>query len=257
MSSFGRELRKVRAGVVVGMVVAMPAISAAQEPSAGLSLDNEAVIQQVCVGPYAIESVAGDSEIDEYYAARPLTLGEGWTQVNKLLFGNTQSAPSDEKVRYAYEPDLVWAEWLKIYLEGELGDDIQDWSKALAEGGVDAPFAIVEYSGKDYWWQPKKYIGTHLPIIQAVSAQPGNDTTTDIVDAQALSIMKDWLEISVKPEVEVQIASSLREVFCILGSLSHNKGLIGLPEVYGEIEPYEVFILDKKTESKEGEEKRS
>ena len=257
MSSLGTELRKARAWVVVGIVVAMPAISAAQETSADLSLDNEALIQQVCVGPYAIESVTGDSEIDEYYAARPLTLGEGWTQVNKLLFGNAKSAPSNEKVRYAYEPDLVWAEWQKNYLKGELGDDIQDWSKVMAEGGVDAPFAIVEYSGKEFWWQPKKYIGTHLPIIQTVSAQPGSDATTEIVDAETLSIIKDRLKISARPEVEVQIASFWREAFCILGSLSHNKGLIGLPEAYGEIEPYEVFILDEKTETKKGEEKSS
>ena len=41
---------------------------------------------------------------------------------------------------------MVWAEWQKNYLKGELSEDIQDWGKVMAEGGVDAPFAIVEYS---------------------------------------------------------------------------------------------------------------
>ena len=250
MSSLGTELHKACAWVVVGIIVAIPAISAAQETSAGLSLDDVALMQQVCVGSYAIESVTGDSENDEYYAARPLTLGEGWTQVNKLLFGNTKSAPSNERVRYAYEPDMVWAEWQKKYFEDELSDDIQDWGKVIAGRGVDAPFAIVEYSGKKFWWQPKKYIGTHLPIIQTVSAQPESDNTTEVVDAETLKIIKDRLKISASPGMEVQIDSSWTEAFCILGSLFHNQGLIGLSEAYGEVEPYEVFILDKKTETK-------
>ena len=210
-------------------------------------------MQQVCVGPYAIETISGESEIEEYYSARPFTVGEGWTQVNKLLFGNTKSAPSNEKVRYAYEPELVWTEWQENYLKGEEAGDIQDWSKVMLKEGIGAPLAIVEYSGQNRWWQPKKYIGTHLPMIQSVSAQPEIDIAAIVdEDAEAISIIKNKLNASLKHEVDTQIVRYWREAFCILGSLSYNRGLVGLAAAYGEMEPYKIFILNSEDAEQKG-----
>ena len=254
MSALGTELRKIYAWAAMGLVLVIPAISVADEQAVDLSLTNMGLIQDVCVGPYAIEAISGDFEKDEYYSARSLTFGEGWAQVNKALFGKKESAPSFEKVRYAYEPESIWAEWQKNYLEINEAGGFSDWGKVIAkenvgvptEGNVDAPFAIIEFSGKNHWWQSKRYVGTQLPIVGAGAAQTELDlASNEVLNDPALQVIQSKLATSLEHEVVGEKLLRLREAFCTLSSLFHNKGWVGLSKAYAEIEPYKVFILSK------------
>lgn len=251
MGAPGTELRKICSWAVMALVVAMPAISVAEEQSVELSLSDEGLIRQVCVGPYEIEVISADPEADEYYSARPLTFGEQWARVNKVLFGNAQASPSNEKVTYAYEPELWWTVWQESYLEGKETKHIGDWGKAIAEDSVGVPVAIVEYAEKDYWWKPKQYMGTYLPIVEIDVVRPEDSTESEVIlEDPVFAIIQNKLKASLNYEVETHKLLGWRETYCTLGSLSHNKGLIGLPEAYEEIEPYKVFFLNEKAEAK-------
>lgn len=245
MGMLGTELRRICTWAAVALVVAVPEHLVAEEHSTDLTLANVGLMQEVCVGPYAIEFSSVDAEIDEHYLARPLTFGEGWAQANKLLFGKAESLPSTQMIRYAYEPELFWIEWQKNYLEDEETDYIQSWMKAGEEENIDAPLAIVEYAGDKNWWQPKRYIGKYLPIVEAgfVVSEPNEAPGHGAADP-ALGIIQSTLDPNLQLQVDYQKLLGWREVFCILGSLSHNKGLIGLTEAYGEVEPYKIFIVN-------------
>ena len=236
----------------MALVLVMPAISMAEEQSVELSLADEGLIQQVCVGSYDIKVISADSETDEYYSAQPLTFGEKWTRVNKVLFGKAQPSPSIEKVTFAYEPELLWPVWQKNYLEGKETNHLRDWGKVMEGENVDVPVAILEYADKDYWWMPKRYVGADVPIITFDTVMPNDDPDAgQWLNDPAIKIVQEKLKADLDYEVEAQKLLGWRETFCTLSSLSHNKGLIGLPEAYEDIEPYKVFILKRKAEGNE------
>ena len=90
-------------------------------------------------------------------------------------------------------------------------------------------------------------------MIQSVSAQPEIDIAAIVdEDAEAISIIKNKLNASLKHEVDTQIVRYWREAFCILGSLSYNRGLVGLAAAYGEMEPYKIFILNSEDAEQKG-----
>ena len=257
MSAPGTALLKVCAWVAMALVMVVPAIPMAEEQAVEISLANEELIQQVCVGPYEIEVISVDPEIDEYYSARPLTFGERWAWTNKVLFGKKQDSTLAKEVAFAYEPELFWTIWQKNYFEDKDSTHIIDSGETEEKRSVGAPVAIVEYAGEGKWWQPKKYMGKYISIVESDAGQAKSpeesqhtwDESADIAIQPALTIMQNELKKSWNYEVEAQELLGWLETYCALGSLSYNQGFIGLSKAYEEVEPYEVFVLDKRAET--------
>ena len=247
MFTIGLLIRIASVWTIVCFAIITPGLSESETSQISTALLKEDLAEELCGQLPRIGQIKGD------YAARPLTFGEGITWVNKALFGSAKSPVDEEKYAYTYQPDVVWEEWQKGYLEEENPltvyqtnpnwvEKYELWSSAIA---------IKEYSEseKDYWWKPKKHVGTTVPSLVSDDVWSkyieSYEPDLDNLNSEYLSSLAENLGEQFDDSRVLKMLRIWRNTYCTLWGISHEHWLVGLPEAYEDIKPDTIFILSE------------